>query len=112
MKNTFSTSGFLSSNDYCSGLPALMEQYAGRFPGLSYLHLFLGEAKLENDADNGILHYYGDGRCLAIYLTKSTKDKTPSPNEVYEELLEIFDYAVEEHLKKYPGSFFTFNYSR
>ena len=45
MKNTFCTNGFLSSNDYCSGLPALMEQYAERFPGLSYLHLFSEKQK-------------------------------------------------------------------
>ena len=112
MKTTYYTTGFLADEAYSSGLPLFMQQYQDRFAGLDCLHLSLEEFTTGTATENEELHYYGDGKCLHIYLAKWNGTHMPTPFEVYTELRLIFDYAVEEHLKKHQNDFFASNYCR
>lgn len=112
MKTTYYTTGFLGDEAYSSGLPLFMQQYQDRFPGLNYLHLSLEEVTGGTATENEQLHYYGDGKCLHIYLAKWNRTLMPTPLEVYTELRVVFDYAVEQHLKKNEHEFFASNYCR
>lgn len=112
MKTTYHTTGFLADESYSGGILQFMQQYQDRFPGISYLHLSLEEYVAAAGTQNEQLHYYGDGKCLKIYLAKWSKTRMPTHFEVYEELRFVFDCAVEEHLRKHENEFFASNYCR
>lgn len=99
MKITCHTTGIFADAAIQEGLPLFLEQYREKFPGLSYLHLELGGAIA--DPGQEPWHYYGDGRCLKIQLTKGNRTQLPSPFEIYTELRAVFDRAVEIHLQSH-----------
>ena len=110
MKITYYTTGFLSDAAYSSGLRLFIQQYNGKFPGLCYLHLEIGEVEPNFGGNQEKLLYSGDGRGLKIQLAKWSSKSKPTPFEVYADLRLIFDSAVEAYLGNHQNEFFAETY--
>jgi hypothetical protein len=91
-------------------LPQFLQQYTDRFPGLDYLHLSLEQGVGGKAAQEDLICYYGDGKCLRIRLVKEIIGRIPTPYEIYEELRFIFDTAVAQSLENRRHDFFAENY--
>ena len=74
------------------------------------MHLSLEESIGITGAQEDLMGYYGDGKCLRIRLIKEIIGRTPTPFEIYEELRFVFDTAVAQNLENRKHVFFAENY--
>jgi len=110
MKTTYHTTGFLADEAYRSGLPQFLQQYNNRFPGISYLHLSLEQGSGATGAQEDLMRYYGEGKCLQILMVKEMGGRVPTPFEIYDELRFVFDKAVAQNLENHQHDFSAENY--